>query len=219
MWACRRRPTLVQNQRDCADSPSDDPRFDFLIFFWRNFSSILALLEVQRLCDVEYKLVPSLRSLFLVPFSMFLAAWLGPLAMLIKRFSMQVNFKGESVHRDECVWGETGRWSELIKWRRGSRGNSQVCWRLYKWVLAVTLILSDFPLSLCVFWFLFIALFRHLSHVLYKSYLIFSGKGMTFFISPYFHFPFLPLCRAFPGFLVIVEVRCVTPTGDGLCSV
>lgn len=44
-----------------------------------------------------------------------------------------------------------------------------------------------FPLSLCVSSVMFpFALFHHLFHVLYKSYLIFSLKGMTvFYLIPF----------------------------------
>lgn len=121
------------------------------------------------------------------------------LAMLIKRFSMQGNFKGGSVRHDECIWGEMGQWGGLIKWKCGSHGNSQVSWRFYKWVLPVTLILSAFSLSLCVFRLLLLILFHHLSHALYKSYLILSAKGNDSLLScPCFHFPFLSLCQASP---------------------
>lgn len=82
-----------------------------------------------------------------------------------------------------------GRGGELINWKWGSQGNCQVSWGLYKWVPAVTFILSAFPLSVCVFRFLFAALFHHLSHVLYKSYLIFSVKGMTVFYLALFPLP------------------------------
>lgn len=34
-----------------------------------------------------------------------LVAWLGPLAVLMKRFSMRGNFKGDSVQHDESVCG------------------------------------------------------------------------------------------------------------------
>lgn len=79
---------------------------------------------------------------------------------------------------------------KLLTWK--------VCRGLHKWVPAVRLILPAFPLSLCVFRFLSDALFHHLSHVLYKSYWIFSGKGMTAFYLTLLPLPISPCHSAIP---------------------
>lgn len=49
------------------------------------------------------------------PIRCVLAAWLGPLAVIIKRCSMQGDFKGGSVLLDECIREETGQRGALIK--------------------------------------------------------------------------------------------------------
>lgn len=122
---CRRMSHGGQNQRAAPLSPLPV----LLIGFSGVFSSILALLEVQRLClcDLEYKWVPppTSQALLSCPILHVLVAWLGPLAMLIKRFRMQ-----GKLQRWKCAtwWvclridGVQG----LIKWKWGSQANSQV---------------------------------------------------------------------------------------------
>lgn len=68
-------------------------------------TSILGLLEVQRLCDLEYKCGPLLDTPFL-PHSPHPGCLIGTLGDAYKkRFCMWGNFKGDSMQHDECVWG------------------------------------------------------------------------------------------------------------------
>lgn len=79
-----------------------------LHFFLRGgFSSILALLQVQSLCDLKFKYGPLPGTTFPVPFSVFWVPDWDPWQCFLKRICMQGNFKGDSLGCDECVQGQT----------------------------------------------------------------------------------------------------------------